>query len=154
MQGDYEFHEATWKDISPEAIHFIRTLMCQDPNERPNCDEALTHPWLNDRHNLEKRAAERKRKNSSPFLEHSSWTVVQQIAFVISVLVILGSYSALITYLFNIAKPGVYVHGFIANIRSEFDQIYGSVCTSIDNCLDAARRLIWHYLTLICIHHE
>lgn len=149
VQGEFEFHEATWKDISPEAIHFIKTLMCQDPKDRPSCDEALKHPWLNDKSNLEQRAAQRRRRNSGPFLESSSWTAVQQIAFVISVLVILGSYSALISYVFNIAKPHVLFQEFIANIRSEFGQIYDGVNATIDDCLETTSKALWTYMNSI-----
>ena len=31
---DYKFIESTWKDISPQAIDFIQSLMCPDPNSR------------------------------------------------------------------------------------------------------------------------
>ena len=34
LNCDYKFIDATWKDISPQAIDFIRTLMCPDANLR------------------------------------------------------------------------------------------------------------------------
>ena len=74
--------------------------MTPNPKNRPTCQEALAHPWLNNRHNLEKR----KRRDSS-YLENPKWTAGQQAAFIICVFIIICSYSALITYVFNITKP-------------------------------------------------
>ena len=63
--------------------------------KRPSCDEALSHPWLTDRQNLEERAAERKRKSSLVFSQENGeeWSMGQQVAFIVSVLVILGMVS-------------------------------------------------------------
>ncbi len=47
LKGRYEFHEHTWGDISEDAKDFIRWLMNLDPEARPNCEEALSHHWLN-----------------------------------------------------------------------------------------------------------
>ena len=75
--------------------------MTPNPKNRPTCQEALAHPWLNDRHNLEKR----KRRDST-YLENPKWTAGQQAAFIICVFIIIGSYSALITYVFNYQTCG------------------------------------------------
>lgn len=133
--GEYEFLSETWSDISPQAIDFIQKLMCKNPDERLTCQEALSHPWLNDRTNLEQRAANRKRKTSM-LLDSSFWTWGQQVAFAFSVLVILGSYSALINYLFNVAvvKPSAIVH----SLKVEFVQLYDNVYPYVDNYFETA----------------
>ena len=144
VSGDFEFIEATWRDVSPEAIDFIKKLMCQDPNERLTCEQALSHPWLNDRQNLEQRAAAHRHKGScqegscqlSGHHHHEPWTLGQQVAFCISVLVILGSYSALISFVFNIGKPGAIVQEFMTNLKMEFAQIYGDVYQSVEDYCD------------------
>ena len=41
INGEYEFLYDTWKDVSPEAIEFIKMLMTSDPKDRPTCEEAL-----------------------------------------------------------------------------------------------------------------
>ena len=46
INGEYEFLEETWKDISPEAVEFIKLLMTADPQKRPTCDEALGYLLL------------------------------------------------------------------------------------------------------------
>ena len=43
---DYEFEEADWSSISPEAKHFVSKLMQQNPSKRLTPEEALNHPWL------------------------------------------------------------------------------------------------------------
>ena len=41
---DYKFIESTWKDISPQAIDFIQSLMCPDPNSRQGIDSTQSFP--------------------------------------------------------------------------------------------------------------
>jgi len=127
VNADYQFHPDTWQDISPEAISFIRSLMTPNPKNRPTCQEALAHPWLNNRHNLEKR----KRRDSS-YLENPKWTAGQQAAFIICVFIIICSYSALITYVFNITKPV----DLMQDLKLEFLEIYDAVFYSVDHWSD------------------
>ena len=64
----------------------------------------------------------------------------QQVAFVISVFVILGSYTALITYVFNIGKPCVLVSDFLSHIRLEFEdfsKVYNEVYASVEDFVDS-----------------
>ena len=101
--------------------------MCPNPKNWPTCQEALAHPWLNDRHNLEKR----KRRDSS-YLENPKWTAGQQAAFITCVFIIIGSYSALITYVFNITKPVA----LMQDLKLEFLEIYDTVFYSVDHWSD------------------
>jgi hypothetical protein len=101
--------------------------MTPNPKNRPTCQEALAHPWLNDRHNLEKR----KRRDST-YLENPKWTAGQQAAFIICVFIIIGSYSALITYVFNITKPV----DLMQDLKVEFLEIYDTVFYSVDHWSD------------------
>lgn len=105
--------------------------MTLDPNERYSCDQALGHPWLNDRQNLEARAALQRKKSNQvqAEMEARTWTMGQQAAFILSVLIILGSYSALLSYLFNIGKPVE----FLLNLKSEFLQLYDVVYQYVDD---------------------
>jgi hypothetical protein len=123
--------------------------MCADPSKRPSCDEALTHPWLNDRPNLERRAAERMRQKPGSHGDAFSWTMGQQVAFVISILVILGSYSAMITYVFNIGKPGAMVQDLMTNVRSEFDLIYTTVYETIDTYVEIIHELALNWMDYV-----
>lgn len=42
----YNFPNSIWKDISLEAIDFIRHLLILDPDKRMSADDALIHPFL------------------------------------------------------------------------------------------------------------
>jgi serine/threonine protein kinase len=42
----YEFEEADWKNISSDAVEFIRSIFVKDPNKRPSVRELLAHPWM------------------------------------------------------------------------------------------------------------
>lgn len=43
----YDFDAETWKNVTPEAKDFINKLLLLDPKLRLNCDEMLTHKWMN-----------------------------------------------------------------------------------------------------------
>lgn len=104
------------------------------------------HKWLNDWDNLNRRAEDKKRKLSA--LE-SSWSVGQQVAFVLSVIVILGSYSALVAYVFNLGKPIV----FLNHLKEEFDRLYFNVYSYVDYFWDCPYNLFlkgWKYLCSLC----
>ena len=47
LNCDYKFIDATWKDISPQAIDFIQTLMCPDANLRDKLNLNLENWNLN-----------------------------------------------------------------------------------------------------------
>ena len=93
----------------PEFEHCAR--------DRPSCDQALRHKWLTNVDNLKQKAAEYQEKKLKtlilPTQDSSGWRLSEQIAFVISVFVILGSYTAMITYVFNIGKPSQLLIDFI-----------------------------------------
>jgi len=46
LRGKYSFPASEWKDISPEAIDFIRQLLQMNPKKRMSAEEALNHPWM------------------------------------------------------------------------------------------------------------
>ena len=101
LTGDYKFHENSWNHVSPDARDFIRCLLCPDPLQRPTCEEALNHPWLNDRQNLEIRSAQKSAKDLSVEAEEK-WSFSQQIAFGLSLAIIVYSYLGLLTYMLNL----------------------------------------------------
>jgi calcium/calmodulin-dependent protein kinase I len=45
-QGDYEFPSPYWDKISDLAKDFIRCILVVNPEERPDAEMILTHPWL------------------------------------------------------------------------------------------------------------
>ena len=46
LRGQYEFHAEDWKDISPEAMDFVRRLLQMDPRQRMTAQQASIHPWM------------------------------------------------------------------------------------------------------------
>ena len=102
LTGDFKFHENSWSHISPDARDFIRCLLCPDPLQRPTADEALSHPWLNDRQNLENRAAQRRPPKDLLEEEEDKWSFSQQAAFGLSLAIIVYSYLGLLTFVFKL----------------------------------------------------
>jgi calcium/calmodulin-dependent protein kinase I len=45
--GRYEFPDAEWAEISPEAMSFISGLLELDPHNRLTARQALNHSWIN-----------------------------------------------------------------------------------------------------------
>jgi calcium/calmodulin-dependent protein kinase I len=43
-QAKIEFHERYWKNVSPQAKEFIKTLLNPDPSKRPTVAEAFGDP--------------------------------------------------------------------------------------------------------------
>ncbi|KAL6695314.1 calcium/calmodulin dependent protein kinase [Trichoderma pleuroticola] len=43
------FHEKYWKDIGQDAKDFISSLMNLAPEKRPTCQNALAHPWIDNK---------------------------------------------------------------------------------------------------------
>lgn len=58
-RGDLDFPADYWSHVSPEAIDFIKCLLCLDPNKRLTAGQALQHKWctaspeLLEKHNLD-----------------------------------------------------------------------------------------------------
>ena len=105
LTGDYKFHENAWSQTSPDARDFIRCLLCPDPLQRPTCEEALSHPWLNDRQNLEARDAQKRQAMTSSDENDADavkWSLSQQTAFGLSLTIIIYSYLGLLSYVFNL----------------------------------------------------
>jgi len=46
LAGKYNFPEAEWSKISPEAIDLVQKLLTIDSTQRLSADEALQHPWI------------------------------------------------------------------------------------------------------------
>uniref|UniRef100_A0A8B9GW90 non-specific serine/threonine protein kinase n=1 Tax=Astyanax mexicanus TaxID=7994 RepID=A0A8B9GW90_ASTMX len=45
--GQYEFPNPEWSDVSEEAKQLIRQLLKTDPTERMTITEFMRHPWIN-----------------------------------------------------------------------------------------------------------
>ncbi|XP_030641118.1 MAP kinase-activated protein kinase 2-like [Chanos chanos] len=45
--GQYEFPDPEWADVSSEAKQLIRCLLNTDPTERMTISEFMNHPWIN-----------------------------------------------------------------------------------------------------------
>jgi len=41
-----DFSDPVWREVSREAVHFIKGLLSPEPEARGTCMKALTHPWL------------------------------------------------------------------------------------------------------------
>mmetsp|Transcript_39965 Transcript_39965/g.95378 ORF Transcript_39965/g.95378 Transcript_39965/m.95378 type:complete len:798 (+) Transcript_39965:103-2496(+) len=46
LQGNFEFPDARWSNVSQEAKDFVSNLLQVDPSKRLTAEEALAHPWL------------------------------------------------------------------------------------------------------------
>ncbi len=46
LSGKYEFNQAEWAGISPDAIKFIKKMMEYDPTHRYSAEQALNDPWF------------------------------------------------------------------------------------------------------------
>jgi len=46
INGEFDFPEEYWTDVSEEAKDFIENLLIVDPVERMTAEEALAHPWF------------------------------------------------------------------------------------------------------------
>ncbi|KAJ8370572.1 hypothetical protein SKAU_G00106000 [Synaphobranchus kaupii] len=46
-QGQYEFPNPEWADVSEEAKQLIHQLLKTDPNERMTITQFMNHPWIN-----------------------------------------------------------------------------------------------------------
>jgi len=47
-QAKYEFHEAEWANITPDAKDLISKLLVVDPEKRLTMEQLLNHAWLKD----------------------------------------------------------------------------------------------------------
>lgn len=45
-KGTYQFPDAEWKNVSPEAKDFIKKCLTLDPKQRLTAKAALEHPWI------------------------------------------------------------------------------------------------------------
>uniref|UniRef100_A0AAY4CWQ0 non-specific serine/threonine protein kinase n=2 Tax=Denticeps clupeoides TaxID=299321 RepID=A0AAY4CWQ0_9TELE len=45
--GQYEFPNPEWSDVSEEAKHLIKHLLKTEPNQRMAITEFMNHPWIN-----------------------------------------------------------------------------------------------------------
>ena len=46
QEANVSYSSVVWKDISPVAKEFVVGMLNPDPVKRPNCQEALQHPWI------------------------------------------------------------------------------------------------------------
>eukprot|EP00002_Diphylleia_rotans_P009651 TRINITY_DN20015_c0_g1_i1.p1 TRINITY_DN20015_c0_g1~~TRINITY_DN20015_c0_g1_i1.p1 ORF type:complete len:465 (-),score=102.96 TRINITY_DN20015_c0_g1_i1:67-1461(-) len=46
LDGDYEFEDEYWSEISPEAKDLVSKFLTHDPIARLSCERALQHPWF------------------------------------------------------------------------------------------------------------
>merc|ERR1719193_1862712 len=44
--ANYSFSTDAWSEVSKEGIDFVRSLLRLRPEDRPNAEQALQHPWL------------------------------------------------------------------------------------------------------------
>jgi len=40
------FRRSAWKEVSDEAMDFVKKLLIKDPKDRPTAREAMRHPWI------------------------------------------------------------------------------------------------------------
>ena len=56
VNGMYEFPSEFWSDISKEAIHLIKRLLCLNPEKRASLEEVLEHEWIREDKEMLKKA--------------------------------------------------------------------------------------------------
>jgi len=54
MNGNYDFPDPEWRDVSPEAKNFIKKILVVNPEERYTADACLADPWIKDLTNRNK----------------------------------------------------------------------------------------------------
>ncbi|XWS43017.1 hypothetical protein CRYUN_Cryun16bG0064700 [Craigia yunnanensis] len=52
LKADPSFDEAPWPSLSPEAIDFVKRLLNKDYRKRLTAAQALSHPWLENNHEI------------------------------------------------------------------------------------------------------
>ncbi|XVF56314.1 hypothetical protein PTKIN_Ptkin06aG0108900 [Pterospermum kingtungense] len=52
LKADPCFDEAPWPSLSPEAIDFVKRLLNKDYRKRLTAAQALSHPWLENNHEI------------------------------------------------------------------------------------------------------
>jgi serine/threonine protein kinase len=45
-EGNFEFDEEFWGSMSPEAVDFVKRMLCVDQKARWTAEQLLKHPWL------------------------------------------------------------------------------------------------------------
>mmetsp|Transcript_96553 Transcript_96553/g.191379 ORF Transcript_96553/g.191379 Transcript_96553/m.191379 type:complete len:541 (-) Transcript_96553:94-1716(-) len=50
LQGKASVRRDRWKHVSPEGLHFVRSLLVVDPTQRLTAQAALAHPWIKQSH--------------------------------------------------------------------------------------------------------
>jgi len=46
LAGKFDFPSPDWDDISEDAKAFIKSMLTQDPNQRPSASDCLSNPWI------------------------------------------------------------------------------------------------------------
>ncbi|KAM0866513.1 hypothetical protein ACQ4PT_042552 [Festuca glaucescens] len=46
LKADPSYNEAPWPALTPEAMDFVKRLLCKDPRRRMTAAQALGHPWI------------------------------------------------------------------------------------------------------------
>jgi len=49
-EGKYKMKPERWKNVSADATEFVKSLLLVDPKKRLNCQSALDHTWIANRH--------------------------------------------------------------------------------------------------------
>jgi calcium-dependent protein kinase len=48
QNSEPDYSKEKWREYSTGTVEFTKLLLLKDPELRPNCKEALNHPWLRD----------------------------------------------------------------------------------------------------------
>ncbi len=54
INGLYDFPDEHWSDVSCDAIHLIKRLLCLDPERRATLEEVLEHRWIKNDHEMKR----------------------------------------------------------------------------------------------------
>lgn len=46
MNSEPFFAEKKWKDVTKEALDFMRRLLIKEPTKRLSLEDSFKHPWL------------------------------------------------------------------------------------------------------------
>ena len=161
LKCEYKFHESSWSHTTTLAKDFITTLLNPDPLKRPTCQEALKLPWLSDRENLKNKLNDEANKqeisdtlipeNFTCCPAHANkWTMGQMLAFSLSMLIILSSYTGLVLYVFKVDLGFLsFVSRQLSSIHHELMQCMYDCSESYIKCWGAIIQLLWHCIISI-----
>merc|ERR1711920_1136005 len=67
--GKYTVKKDVWGRVSNKAKDFIQKMLVVDPQARMTCEQALRHPWLEERDQMERKESHIDQSMADAFVE-------------------------------------------------------------------------------------